>query len=653
MLRDWPMLLTPAIIAVVVPLAAGPPLGTAVSLTSGPRRTIALEIRYPSRNQRVVPDSNFLFGSVGSSAATLEIDGVPVQVEESGAFLAWLPVPEPTRGDTAFYGVRVIEGADTVTVSYPILRPPSAPPAGAPSPWLRTEPFESPSVRWYHPGEEFTLEVTGEAGAEVHLEAGEARFALADLGVERGTLHRYGGRIDASVLHAEACRAGRCRSGEQELQGADDRSFLVPLDTVTALLVARADGRETRSPVRFHLTRFPDPAPVVRLVEADDPVNGESGVIVGRPTPFGPYRWRFPEGTVSGAAGRVGGRVALDLGGGQKAWVNADDVLWGVDPAPPPARAYDGRVEEAGRSIDLRLGLSRAAPARVTVTGPRSLRLTVYGTYGEISRFSHGSETGVERIDWTQSPGPGLHIDIMFEWPIWGHRLTIESGDARGYEGPDASVAVVPGEWGSPVVLRLAVRRPPRVDPMAPLRGVRVAVDPGHPGAGSYGPTGLFEGDANLAIARSLIAMLENAGADPVIIRADRAAVGLYDRTARAREAGADLLVSIHNNALPDGVRPFDRAGTSTFYYHPHSAGLARRVQAGLVGHLGLEDRGVLWGDLAMVREPWMPAVLAEGAFMMIPRHEAALRTAGFQERYARGVFEGIEAFLRDHAEQP
>ena len=48
-----------------------------------------------------------------------------------------------------------------------------------------------------------------------------------------------------------------------------------------------------------------------------------------------------------------------------------------------------------------------------------------------------------------------------------------------------------------------------------------------------------------------------------------------------------------------------------------------------------------------------MPSVLAEGAFMMMPRHEAALRLAEFQEAYARGVLAGIEGFLREHGSWP
>ena len=36
-----------------------------------------------------------------------------------------------------------------------------------------------------------------------------------------------------------------------------------------------------------------------------------------------------------------------------------------------------------------------------------------------------------------------------------------------------------------------------------------------------------------------------------------------------------------------------------------------------------------------------MPAILCEGAFLMIPEQEAALRTPAFQSAYARGVDEG------------
>jgi N-acetylmuramoyl-L-alanine amidase len=65
---------------------------------------------------------------------------------------------------------------------------------------------------------------------------------------------------------------------------------------------------------------------------------------------------------------------------------------------------------------------------------------------------------------------------------------------------------------------------------------------------------------------------------------------------------------------------------------------------------MGLRDLGVFWGDLAVARMSWMPAVLAEGAFMMMPAHEAALQQPGFQAAYARGVLLGIRAFLAERS---
>jgi N-acetylmuramoyl-L-alanine amidase len=133
--------------------------------------------------------------------------------------------------------------------------------------------------------------------------------------------------------------------------------------------------------------------------------------------------------------------------------------------------------------------------------------------------------------------------------------------------------------------------------------------------------------------------------------------VALGDRPIMARRADAHALVSIHLNALPDGVNPFTAHGTGTYYFHPHAAPLARAVQAGMVRRMGLRDLGTYYDNLALVRPTWMPAVLCEGAFLMIPEQEAALRTPEFQAAYARGVADGLEAYFRGlatgRAEEP
>src|SRR3989475_13184493 len=111
--------------------------------------------------------------------------------------------------------------------------------------------------------------------------------------------------------------------------------------------------------------------------------------------------------------------------------------------------------------------------------------------------------------------------------------------------------------------------------------------------------------------------------------------------------------VSIHANALPDGVNPFVNNGTSVYYFHPRSAPLARALERALVAELGLRDLGMGRGDYALVRPTWMPAALTEGLFLMAPEQEAMLLSEGGRARYARGLVRGIENFLRERAREP
>jgi N-acetylmuramoyl-L-alanine amidase len=157
----------------------------------------------------------------------------------------------------------------------------------------------------------------------------------------------------------------------------------------------------------------------------------------------------------------------------------------------------------------------------------------------------------------------------------------------------------------------------------------------------------LREADANLGVALALRTMLQQAGARVVMTRTTDTAVDLWGRVAMADTSGAELLVSIHNNALPDGVNPFTNSGTSVFYNQPRSLPLAAEIQRALVRRLRLPDLGISRADLALIRPTWMPAVLCEGMFVILPEQEARLRSRAGQRLYARGVLEGVRSFLR------
>jgi len=144
--------------------------------------------------------------------------------------------------------------------------------------------------------------------------------------------------------------------------------------------------------------------------------------------------------------------------------------------------------------------------------------------------------------------------------------------------------------------------------------------------------------------------LLEAAGARVLMLRTDAAAVDLGARPRMATEFDANLLVSLHNNAFPDGVNPFANNGTSAYYFQPQSLDLARAIDRALVGELGLRDLGIGRADLALVRPTWMPAVLSETMFLMVPEQENALRDPAVQQRIAEAHLRALEAFLAERA---
>jgi N-acetylmuramoyl-L-alanine amidase len=257
------------------------------------------------------------------------------------------------------------------------------------------------------------------------------------------------------------------------------------------------------------------------------------------------------------------------------------------------------------------------------------LSLLLYGAYSNTDWLRYGAEDDfVQSVRWEQVDAERYILRFQLAGRPWGYRARYGGGG-----------------------LTLEIRKPPPVEARRPLAGLKVAVDPGHPPVGATGPTRLYEGDANLAVSFRLKRLLEAEGARVIMTRTDRSVVRLYDRTQLAELLDAHVLVSIHNNALPDGVNPFENHGTSVYYFHDQALDLARALQNGLLASMGLADLGVGRASLALARPTWMPAALTEGAFMMIPDQEAALRGPAFQEAYARGVLEGLRAFVRRRLE--
>jgi N-acetylmuramoyl-L-alanine amidase len=353
--------------------------------------------------------------------------------------------------------------------------------------------------------------------------------------------------------------------------------------------------------------------------------------IRGRPGASGPFHYFWPEGTRLPIDAQRGGMLRVRLARDLTAWVPVGDVrLLPEGTALPRATVGGARFTPRDESVDLRVPLAERLPFHVTET-ERSLTLDIYGATSAINFFQYGGlDPLIERAEWQQPAEHVLRFVILLREPVWGYETVY-----------DASGALV-----------LRIRRPPRIDPERPLAGKVILVDAGHggPDSATVGPSRLTEASANLGIALALQPLLEAAGARVVMTRTSRDGPDLAARPRMARDSNVHVLVSVHNNAFPDGVNPFENNGTSVYYYHPHSADMAQLLQRELLAELGLRDIGYGRADLALARPTWLPAVLTETMFMMIPEQEAALRDPAVQERIARAHLRALEAFFRRRA---
>ncbi|MGR4030204.1 N-acetylmuramoyl-L-alanine amidase, partial [Bacillus sp. ZZQ-131] len=122
----------------------------------------------------------------------------------------------------------------------------------------------------------------------------------------------------------------------------------------------------------------------------------------------------------------------------------------------------------------------------------------------------------------------------------------------------------------------------------------------------------------------------------------------LQERVKFAKKNQGDIFISVHANAFNGNAK-----GTETYYYkssksektNPHveeSRVLAEKIQTRLVEALQTRDRGVKHGDLHVIRENDMPAVLTELAFIDNGIDYSKLSTEDGRQIAAEAIYEGI-----------
>jgi len=627
---------------------------------SGAARAAPLDIRiaYPREGLRLATDSGlviiadtsvviqardsvFVFGSVGRADAELAVNGISVPVHHTGGWIAWLPLPlgpgaaDPAGPQLAKFRLVAVAGGDTarammVTRVRWRFEPPPTPT------WIDTTSFAPVGSLWVRPGEPVRLEVRAapEASVRLRLPSGETVGLVRRNGFSSFSQgeRAFGTHPPAHLMRHSDRHVGSLLGP----LGPDPGDVLAPLPTpdptdnqwIGVEAIVGGDTARARWPLRVGVV---DPARP-RVIYVDDDTAGTGltdSSLAGRTAPYATYHWFFPTGTIAAVSGRWNDQIRLQLSGATVAWVDAVDVhaLPAGTPAPGGTTGGSVRVFPEEQAVTLRIPLPARVPFRVDGED-RSLRVTLYGLAADLDFMQYGPEDPlVRRLSFAQPREDETEIRVDLAQPVWGYRTRWMGSD-----------------------LLLVIRRPPEVHSRRPLRGRRIAVDPGHPPLGAVGPTGVREPDVTLAVGRKAQQLLERAGATVIMLRSSDTPIDLAPRIVNAERADADVLISIHANALPDGVNPFINNGTSVYYFQPPSLDLARALDRALVRQFGFRDLGIGRADFALARPTWMPAALCEGLFMMLPDQEAVLASEDGQWRYARGIVEGLEEFLRGRA---
>lgn len=228
------------------------------------------------------------------------------------------------------------------------------------------------------------------------------------------------------------------------------------------------------------------------------------------------------------------------------------------------ARFEAGNVRDRWGATELRLEISQGVPWRVfTLTNPNRLVMDFREVqWGEVDPNSLNASDrisavrmGAYRPGWSR-----LVADLAQPMSVQTAELATDASDGgatitvRLQRTDQADFDLTAGAPRDP---RWDLPAPALVDTMPPRdpNRVRIVLDPGHggidPGAERDGIT---EANLMLTFGRELQDVLRRAGGFDVILTRDGDYfVSLEARVAAARDAGADLFISLHADALAEG----------------------------------------------------------------------------------------------------
>lgn len=590
-----------------------------------------IRVVYPHDQSRIAAPSTFINGAV-APGSSLTVNGEAVRVNPQGFFSHVVPLKVGTNPFTL-----VKDGDSSATFSFSVTRPaPPKPVPASPAQILKSslEPKQDIGAQT---GDLIQFAMRGSPGSAAFVKIGNRTVKLSAAGtgkVNVGLDTTFGVQFQRSPAGVKDFYTGFYRVAATDNWMKIRPEFILTKGAVTV--------RE-KAPATITILS----QPYVATTTEDDTIV-RVGPGAGRTTPWA-------QGVRALVDGFVGNSYRLEVAPGKHLWIEKEALaIEQVAGEPPTANVRTINIENEGNGgARIVVPLNQRLPYEVRQeVGPgNKLILKIYGATADTDWITEPatSSHAVEQAGQSRPQGSVVNNDRNRNPVTY---VTWQQVSDRVYQvTANLSQKQQWGYWvdfdGSNLVLH--VKGAPNVALSEnSLRGLRICLDPGHGGRepGATGLSGIKEATINLAITKRLERILRQQGADVIMARTGDVDVSLGERVAAAVAANADLLLSVHNNSLPDGRNPWNEHGASSYYYHPQSRLFAADVREGLVAETGFRDYNTRWQNLALCRPTRMPAALIEVGFVINPDEYAFLLSEQGQERAARGIANGIRSFL-------
>jgi N-acetylmuramoyl-L-alanine amidase len=392
--------------------------------------------------------------------------------------------------------------------------------------------------------------------------------------------------------------------------------------------------------------------------------------------------------------------------GASAAGTTAPAVRFGA-PAKAETRVVVDLAAASPHSAPLDLG----AGQRYAIDFPK-LKVTPQSGRGSglVTAYAWAPQGGGARL--TLELSRPAQLKQAFDIPAGGsakmHRAVFDfvAGSPRA-----ATVAAAPQPYGDLTEVLKAVVPPTPASsreepPLSPTAAVQppaaarepariIVIDPGHGGSdpGAISGDGVAEKTVTLAAAQRLSELLQSRGRYKIVLtRANDTRLSLDQRARIAREAGADLFISLHSDAhgdasvrggsiytlSEDGTQRSAREAQSSGNYHSvygenldehppevgrilydvaqkttvtRSARFADALLKRLKGVTPLVNNSHRVADLKVLLSPDVPAVLFELAFISNDEDAANLNSPAWRTRTMGAVADAIDDYFSANAE--